>query len=61
MFQVLWALQVPVNYDVLNGTGKVVTNDLIWQYNSQAYRVLGKSNILIWFSLYRYVATKAPN
>jgi len=51
--KVLWALQPPVNSDRLNGTGKVVTNDLIWQFNAQAQRVLGKSNILVWSSLYR--------
>ncbi|XP_023335374.1 N-acetylneuraminate 9-O-acetyltransferase [Eurytemora carolleeae] len=53
--KVLWALQPPVNSDLVNGTDKIITNDLIWQFNSQAYRVLGKSDILVWSSLYRLV------
>jgi hypothetical protein len=38
VYQVLWAVQPPVNFDVLNGSERVITNDMLWQYNSQAYR-----------------------
>jgi len=53
--KVLWALQAPVNWELLNGSARVLNNDLIWQYNTQAYRVLGKTNVLVWSSLYRLV------
>jgi len=53
--KVLWVLQPPVNSDLLNGSRKVLTNDLLWQFNTQAYRVLEKSSILVWSSLYRLV------
>ena len=53
--KVLWVLQPPVNSDLLNGSRKVLTNDLLWQFNTQAYRVLEKSSILVWSSLYRYI------
>jgi len=51
--KVLWALQAPVNWDRLNGSSKVITNDAIWQYNSQSSKVLTKSNVIVWSSLYR--------
>jgi hypothetical protein len=40
--QVLWAVQPPVNFDRLNGSERVITNDMLWHYNAQVYR----SNIL---------------
>jgi hypothetical protein len=38
VFQVLWAVQPPVNFDRLNGSERVITNDMLWQYNAQVYR-----------------------
>jgi hypothetical protein len=51
--QVLWAVQPPVNFDRLNGSERVITNDMLWQYNAQVYRssILYNSSRLAYTSL----------
>ena len=55
IFQVLWAVQTPVNGDNINGSKKAITNDMISQFNAETSRVFAKSDVLIWSSLYRYI------
>ena len=50
--KVLWAMEPPVNWERLNDSNKMLTNDAISIYNSEANRVFHESKVTIWTSLF---------